>query len=122
MNAALWTCQLVLAVVFLYSGATKATQPVTRLVASGQSGVEGLPSGLVRFIGVSELLGVAGLLLPRALHVLPMLAPAAATALGIIMVLAAHVHSRRREYKTMAANLVLLTLCIVVAVSRFRSL
>jgi uncharacterized membrane protein YphA (DoxX/SURF4 family) len=122
MNAALWTCQLVLALVFLYSGATKSTRSVPRLVAGGQTGVEGLPAGLVRFIGVSELLGVAGLLLPWALQIVPVLTPVAAGALGVIMVLAARVHVRRREYTTAAANVVLLTLCMAVAVGRARGL
>lgn len=80
-----------------------------------------MPAALVRFIGVSELPGVAGLLLPWALHRVPMLTPAAAAALGVVMVLAARVHIRRREYKTAAGNLVLLALCVVVAVGRFRA-
>lgn len=119
MNAALWVCQLLLALTFLYSGVTKSTQPVARLVAKGQTGVEGLPRGLVRFIGISELLGVLGLLLPWGLHVLPVLTPAAASGIGVIMVLAARVHVRRREYRTAAANLVLLSLCVAVTAGRF---
>ncbi|MFL5575657.1 MAG: DoxX family protein [Gemmatimonadaceae bacterium] len=122
MNVALWICQLLLALVFLFSGVTKSTQPVARLVASGQTGVEGLPRGLVCFIGICELFGVAGLVLPWALQTFPVLTPSAAAALGIIMVLAARVHVRRREYRTAAANLVLLTLCVTVAVGRFRAL
>jgi uncharacterized membrane protein YphA (DoxX/SURF4 family) len=122
MNTALWVCQIFLALAFLYSGATKSTQPVPRLVAAGQTGVDGLPAGLVRLIGISELLGVLGLLLPWHFQILPALTPAAAACLGIVMVLAARVHFRRREYKTMAANLFLLTLCMIMAFGRFRQL
>ena len=117
-NRALWVCQGLLALVFTFSGIVKATQPVTRIVALGQTGVEGLSPALVHFIGAAELCGVLGLLLPQPLHVLPVLTPVAAACLGLVMVLAAPIHVRRREYWTSVGNLVLLALCIVVAIGR----
>jgi hypothetical protein len=118
VNTLLWACQILLALTFLFSGVSKSTLPVARLVAKGQTGVEGLPRSLVRFIGVCELLGVVALVVPWQLGVVPILTPAAAFCLGIIMVLAACVHFRRREFKTVAANLSLLSLCLIVAVGR----
>ena len=58
LNAALWICQTLLAIVFGYSGATKSVKTEKELVAMGQTGVEGLPAPLIRFIGISEILGV----------------------------------------------------------------
>jgi hypothetical protein len=118
VNTALWVCQIVLALTFLYSGVSKSIWPVPRLVAKGQTGVEGLPRSLVRLIGVCELAGVVALVLPWQLGIVPILTPSAALCLGIIMVLAARVHFRRREFKTVAANLSLLSLCLIVAVGR----
>ncbi len=120
--AALWLCQSVLALVFAFSGVVKATQSVRRIVAMGQTGVEGLPAALVRFIGVAELCGVLGLLLPIPLDVLPGLTPLAAACLGVIMTLAAPIHVRRREHWTAVGNLVLLALCLFVAVGWWRRL
>lgn len=121
-DAVVWLCQGGLAVVFAFSGLVKATQPVPRIVAMGQTGVEGMPPRLVHFIGIAELCGVLGLLLPRALNVLPVLTPLAAACLGLVMVLAAPIHVRRREYWAAAGNLALLGACVVVAVGRWRQL
>jgi uncharacterized membrane protein YphA (DoxX/SURF4 family) len=121
-DTALWIAQGVLALVFTYSGMAKATLPVPRIVAMGQTGVEGLPPALVHFIGVAELCGVLGLLLPQPLGVVPVLTPVAALCLGAIMVLAAPIHVRRREYGSAGGNVVLLALCVVVALGRWRDL
>jgi uncharacterized membrane protein YphA (DoxX/SURF4 family) len=118
MDVVLWICQGLLALVFTYSGVVKATQPVPRIVALGQTGVEGLPPALVHVIGVSELCGVLALLLPIPFGVLPMLTPVAAACLGAIMVLAAPIHVRRREYGAALGNFVLLAVCVFVAVGR----
>lgn len=114
MNLTIWAIQGLLALVFAASGTLKASWSVERLVNSGQTGVEGLPVPLVRFIGLSELLGAAGLLLPRATGVATVLTPLAAVGLGIIMVLAAIVHARRRELRNVVVNVVILSLCLVV--------
>lgn len=120
MNAMLWAGQVFLAGVFGYSGAMKATQPVPRLVAIGQTGVDGFSVPLVRFIGLSELLGVLGLILPCATGVTPVLTPVAALALGSIMLPAAAIHTRRGEPRTVALNLVLLSVCLAVAFGRLK--
>ena len=99
-NTALWVCQGILALVFTYSGAVKATQPVPRIVAIGQTGVEGLPPAPVHFIGVAELCGVTALLLAQPLGIVPVLTPVAAACLGLIMILATPIHMRRREFWT----------------------
>jgi hypothetical protein len=118
MNGMLWAGQALLAVAFGYSGAMKSSQPIRRLVAAGQTGVDGLPLRFVRFIGVSELLGVVGLLAPCGTKIAPILTPIAALALGSIMIPAAVIHSRRGEPKAVALNLVLLTISATVAVGR----
>src|SRR5690606_41168198 len=63
--------------------------------------------GLTRFIGVSELAGGIGLLLPAALRILPQLTIAAAYALGVVMVLAILFHIQRGEYDALATTFVL---------------
>jgi hypothetical protein len=88
------------------------------MLASGQTGVRDYPLGFIRFIATCELLGAIGLIVPGAVHILPVLTPIAAIALAIIMVGAARAHARLHEPKNVAANLVLLALCAFVAVGR----
>lgn len=118
MNLALWIAQGLLALVFSVSALAKGTWSLERLVASGQTGVQGLPLPLVRFIAAAEACGAAGLVLPWATGIAPGLTAAAAVGLGVIMILAAVVHSRLREPKNVATNMVLLALCLFVALGR----
>jgi hypothetical protein len=80
-NRALWIVQGLLAAVFLFAGGTKLITPVEELAAMSP-----FPGQFIGFIGVCEVLGAAGLVLPRALRVLPVLAPLAAAGLVVIMV------------------------------------
>src|SRR4051812_10055796 len=100
MNTVLWISQVFLAIVFTYSGWMKSTQPERKLVEIGQTGVEGLPMLFIRFIGISELAGATGLIVPWASHILPVLTPLSAICLGIIMVPAASIHYKRSEKKS----------------------
>lgn len=118
MNSMLWVAQSLLAALFLFSGVMKSTQSAQKLVASGQTGVEGLPQSLIRFIGICEILGAAGLVLPMLANVTPVLTPLAAIGLGLVMILAAIVHFRRDEKKTAFQNLLILLVCLFVAYGR----
>lgn len=118
MNTALWITQGFLALIFLYSGWMKATRTEQRLVAIGQTGVEHLPLPLIRFIGISEILGVVGLIVPWLTRINPALTPIAALCLGLIMVPAAIIHYRRHEKRTMLLNVAILILCAWVAYGR----
>jgi uncharacterized membrane protein YphA (DoxX/SURF4 family) len=122
MNTALWISQVFLAIVFMYSGLMKSTQPERRLVETGQTGVEGLPMLFIRFIGISELLGATGLIVPWLINTLPVLTPLAAVCLGVIMLSAARIHYKRNEKKTVLWNIFLLLLCLFVAYGRLIAL
>lgn len=114
MNVVLWVLQGLLGAAFLMAGLMKMTQPKDKL-APRLPWVEDYSVGTVRFIGVAELLGALGLILPAATGILPILTPIAATALTVVMVLAAITHGRRREPSAIAFNAVLFTLLAVVA-------
>jgi uncharacterized membrane protein YphA (DoxX/SURF4 family) len=118
MNVFLWILQVVLAAMFAMAGVQKATQPKDELAAR-LPWVEDFSAGTVRFIGVMELLGSVGLILPAALGIAPVLTPLAATGLAIVMALAMLAHRRRREPKAIAFNAVLFVLALVIAWGRF---
>ncbi len=118
MNVFLWVLQVVLAGIFVMAGVQKATEPKDKLAAR-LPWVEDFSAGTVRFIGVMELLGAVGLILPAALGIAPVLTPLAATGLAIVMALAMLAHRRRREPKAIAFNAVLLVLALVIPWGRF---
>lgn len=118
MNIALWILQLLLAFGFAASAVMKGTWDRERLVQSGQTGVQGLPIPLIRFIALSEAFGALGLILPTASGIAPSLTIFAALGLAVIMLLAAGVHLILREPKNVATCLVVLTACLLVAFGR----
>ena len=120
MNATLWAGQIALAGLFLLSGLMKSLQSRERLRATNQTGVMEQPMPLVRLIGISELLGVVGLIVPWATGIEPVLTPVAAIALGVIMLLAAGVHLERKEPKNVVVNILVLAVCVLVAWGRLR--
>jgi uncharacterized membrane protein YphA (DoxX/SURF4 family) len=77
----LWTLQILLALLFIWGGAMKLVMPLEKL-----AGPVALPGLFLRFIGVVELLGGLGLILPAALRIKPMLTPLAAAGLVIVMI------------------------------------
>jgi hypothetical protein len=73
---------------------------------------------LVTFIGVAGLLGGVGLILPNATGITPFLTPIAALGLGVIMILAAGFHAKRKENQAIGMNIIFLALAIFVAIGR----
>lgn len=76
----LWAIQAILALLFLFTGGLKLALPIAAL-----KGPIAFPPLFLRFIGVCEVLGALGLVLPSVLRVLPILTPVAAGGLVIIM-------------------------------------
>lgn len=118
MNIALWILQLLLAFGFAASAVMKGTWDRERLVQSGQTGVQGLPIPLIRFIAVSEALGALGLILPMASGIAPSLTVFAALGLAVIMMLGAGVHLILREPRNVTTCVVILAVCLLVAFGR----
>lgn len=119
MNTALWIVAGVLAFVFVGSGVMKLVLPKEKLVAQGLGGLADVDPNAIRGIGVVEVLGAIGLIVPPLVHILPVLAPLAAVGLALVMVGAIVTHGRRKEYPNVAVNVVLLGLALFVAWGRF---
>ena len=118
MNLALWIVAIVLAAVFAASGLMKLLVPKEKLVNVGQGWAQDFSATSIRLIGVAEVLGAAGLILPAVTHIAPILVPLAAIGLVLVMVGAAVVHARRKETMNIAVNVVLLALAVFVAWGR----
>ena len=86
MTYVLWIIQVLLALLFLFAGGTKLVIPPDVLASMGSPNQIPLPGWFVRFIGVCEVLGALGLLLPGLLRVKTWLTPLAAAGLVVIMI------------------------------------
>lgn len=122
MNVALWVGQILLAVIFVVSGSLKSTQGKERLLATGQTAAKIVPMQFMRLAGMSELVGVLGVILPWATGIARVLTPVAAAGFGVIMVLAASVHTRLREPQNVAINMSILAVAVFVVWGRFADL
>ena len=80
MTYSLWTVQVLLALLFLFAGVMKLVLPIAAMTQQ-----MALPGPLLRFIGVAEVLGAAGLVLPGLLRIRTDLTPVAAGGLAIVM-------------------------------------
>jgi len=86
MNIALWIVQILLALLFLFAGGTKLVLSSEVLQSMGSPNQILLPGLLIKFIGVCEVLGALGLILPGLLRKRRSLTPLAAAGLVIIMI------------------------------------
>lgn len=118
MNIVLWIVQILLAVAFGMFGFSKVAQPIDGL-AGMMPWVTAVPALLVRFIGVAELAGALGLVLPRLTKIQPKLTAWAAVGLVTVMVLASIFHITRGEFGNIGFNVVLAALAAFVAWGRW---
>ena len=118
MDTALWILQVLLAVAFVGAGLMKLTQPKAK-IAERMAWANDFSDTQVKLIGLVELLGAVGLILPAIMRILPILTPLAAVGLVLTMIGAALVHVRRGEIPMIVPNLVLLVLAAIVAYGRF---
>ena len=81
LSYALWIVQVLLALLFLFAGGAKLVLP-----AEAMKGPVPLPVLFLRFVGVCEVLGALGLVLPGLFRIRPGLTPLAAVGLVIIMI------------------------------------
>ncbi|MDX2007976.1 MAG: DoxX family protein [Meiothermus sp.] len=116
MDIVLWIVQVLLALAFLAAGAMKLTQPKSRLVAN-LKWAEDFSESNIKLIGLAEVLGALGLVLPMWTGILPWLTPLAAAGLAVLMIGASATHFRRKE--TMVPSGVLGVLAVLVGLGRF---
>jgi uncharacterized membrane protein YphA (DoxX/SURF4 family) len=119
MNLLLWIIAGLLAIAFLGSGVMKLLRSKEQLASSGQGWVESFSPATVKLIGILEVAAAAGLILPAAFNIAPVLVPLAAVGLIVVMVGATITHGRRNEWPNVAVNVVLALLAAIVAWGRF---
>jgi len=115
MNVALWIVQGLLAALFLFAGGAKLVLPLDQM-----AGPVALPGWFLRFLGVAEVLGGLGLILPGLLRIRQGLTPLAAAGLVIIMIGATVVTLVGDMAAVALMNVVVALLAAFVAYGRWR--
>ena len=115
MTVSLWIIQGLLALLFLFAGSMKLIMPIEMMTAQMTVPLPGL---FLQFIGVAEVAGAFGLILPGLLRIRPGLTPLAGACLVIIMIGATVVTLLGGDVAAALFPLVVGLLCAVVAYGR----
>ena len=97
MNVTLWNVRGPLAFAFIAVGTMKLFAYEKFKARSEKKGPTGITRGLAAFIGVAEVAGGIGIVLPMATNIAPSVSMWAAVGLSTIMLLAIGFHVRRHE-------------------------
>ena len=112
-NIGIWVAQVLGAALFIMSGVMKTTTPIPELSAmmpwAGEYSV-----GFVRFIGMVDLAGGLGLLLPSLTRIMPRLTVIAAACCVVLQVLAIGFHAMRGEFEVLPLNAVYIAVALIV--------
>ena len=117
MNVVLWLFQIVLALVFLGAGLLKLVRPQEALLDKMAVLADYRPL-TVKLIGLAEVLGALGVVLPMALGVAPGLVPWAALGLACVVIGAAIAHAERSDFKPLGVHAALLLVAVAVVYGR----
>ena len=116
MTYALWILQILLGLLFLFSGSMKFVMSVAEMTKD----IPWMPGWFLHFIGVMEILGGFGLVLPSLLRIRPGLTPLAAACLVIIMIGATVITVSAMGVGAAITPLIVGILCVFVAYGRWR--
>ena len=118
MNTALWIAQVLLAVMYGVAGIMKTFQ--TARAKERLPWATNCSDSFVRFVGISEVLGALGLILPVVTGILPWLTILAAVGLMLIQLLAIFTeHLPKKEYNVIPINIVLIAISVFIVIGRW---
>jgi len=121
MNTTLWVIQGILSAFFIMPGIGKVSSSKEKHIADGhlKENDSILP---IRILGVLELLGCVGIVVPLLTNILPILTPITAVGFSLVMLSGMFVHTKKKEYKMLPMLIVVFVLSAVVAYFRFKQL
>lgn len=119
LHITLWVAQFILGITFSLAGIMKLITPISEL-KTYLSWVNEMPEWLI-VIGISEMLGGIGLLIPSLLNIYPRISAFAAIGLLTIMALAAGYHLIHAEYSALPINILFGSLSYFIAWGRLQA-
>ena len=119
LNILLWIAQLLLGIMFLFGGITNTFQPIEKIAAT-MNWVNEVPHWLVRFIGIAQILGGIGLILPSILRIKPQLTVWAAMGLFLQLICAVIFHISIKETSMIGIPLLFAAITFFIAWGRWK--
>jgi len=120
LNIAIWIGEVILMGIFGYTGYMKTFMPISELSMT-IPWTGDVPMAMVRLIGICEIAGALGLILPPVIKFLPgILTPMASMGLMTIMLFAMIFHSMRGEMQALPINVVLGGIALFVSWGRYK--
>lgn len=116
-NLLLWILQVLLAVFFFMAGMPKAFQPLGE-ISETITWVPDVAPPLVRFIGISEILGAVGLLVPALTRLFPVLTTYAGAGLSLVMLAASVFHGTRGEMVPALSTFMVFVIALFITYGR----
>lgn len=113
MEVTIWIIKGLLAALFAFSGLNKLFLPKAKLLDKDMKGLVNLEEQPIKVVGLLEVLGAIGLILPSWLNIYPVLSGVAALCLGLTMIVAARIHQQLKL--SIVPNVVILAMCLFVA-------
>jgi len=119
MTTTIWILKAVIALIFTFTGIYKLFLPKAKLLAKGMKGLIDLEEDQIKVVGLLEVLGVGGLILPALLNVYPFISVISATCLGLTMVIAGWINHKLKL--TIIPNIVIFIICGLITYMELKS-
>ena len=120
MNTELWIIQGLLSAFFIMPGIGKVSSSKQKHFEDGHlKSSDSIMS--IRILGILELLGCIGIIVPWLTGIVPLLTPITAVCFCLVMVAGMILHSKKKDYKMLPMLVVVFAFSVLVAYYRFVS-
>lgn len=113
MTTTIWILKGGIALIFTFTGICKTFVPKAKLIAHGMKGLIDLDKEQIELVGLLEILGSFGLIMPSLVNYLPVLSVISALCLSLTMIVAGGINYKLNL--TIIPNIVIFTICILIA-------
>lgn len=114
METTIWILKGLIGLIFAFVGVNKIFRPKAQLLDKGMKGLIELDEQQIKGVGVLEVLGAFGLILPTLLHTLPVLSAISALCLGVTMIGAGWINYKLKL--PIIPNIIILAVCLLIAI------
>jgi len=114
MTTAIFIFKVIITLIFTFTGITKIYLPKAKLIEKGMKGLMNLGKNTIQVIGLLEVLGALGLILPSILNISPILSAFSALCLSLTMLIAAGINHKLRL--SIIPNMVIFVICILITI------
>jgi len=118
MTTTIWILKVVIALLFSFTGIFKMFLPKAKLLAKGMKGLIELDDQQIKVVGLLELLGACGLILPSLLNIYPIVSIISALCLSLTMIVAGWINYKLKL--PIIPNIVIFIICILIAFMELR--